>query len=410
MAMVAQSEDYDLPLPCYGSSGQQTPEVGGGLGIELPADMNAAPSSQGLWDHQQAESAQFWQGEPVSEADYFGPGGMSPMPYGGGGNGGWVSGPGMNMPPRPVRPPSGNGSASHQPTRLKRRFCTSFPDVQLCRRGTTCAFAHSREEIRAPLLAMEEEQQEQAAMTDDFFMFKYKTMWCPIGVQHEWHTCVYAHNYQDARRPVNIGYGARLCPYWSKKDTGAEYSQRCPLGLRCPYAHGAKEQLYHPQYFKTVVCRDLRGKACPRHGLCAFFHNRTERRIANPQEEIDYSQPLPEQALHSDWIMEFLTPPFLPESTKGEDGMPLEACNPNMANGNMGMTSYAGAQAAHSPYGMQQQFVFMVPYSPQMSPQMAPMGHGPMGPMCGPNGSPMASPMNGQQNWVFVPMDGSQQA
>ena len=33
----------------------------------------------------------------------------------------------------------------------------------------------------------------------------------------------------------------RLCPYWSKKDTGAEYSQRCPLGLRCPYSHGAKD-------------------------------------------------------------------------------------------------------------------------------------------------------------------------
>eukprot|EP00913_Durusdinium_trenchii_P033176 g31059.t1 len=31
-------------------------------------------------------------------------------------------------------------------------------------------------------------------------------------------------------------------------------------GLRCPYAHGAKEQLYHPRYFRTVVCRDLRSK------------------------------------------------------------------------------------------------------------------------------------------------------
>ena len=45
----------------------------------------------------------------------------------------------------------------------------------------------------------------------------------------------------------------RLCPYWSKKDTGAEYSQRCPLGLRCPYSHGAKEMVKPAQH--TIVMR-----------------------------------------------------------------------------------------------------------------------------------------------------------
>ncbi len=45
----------------------------------------------------------------------------------------------------------------------------------------------------------------------------------------------------------------RLCPYWSKKDTGAEYSQRCPLGLRCPYSHGAKEMVKPGQH--TIVMR-----------------------------------------------------------------------------------------------------------------------------------------------------------
>ena len=58
------------------------------------------------------------------------------------------------------------------------------------------------------------------------------------------------------------------------------YSQRCPLGLRCPYAHGAKapyvlhmdetrqmpkmcfawqEQLYHPKYFRTALSRQATG-------------------------------------------------------------------------------------------------------------------------------------------------------
>jgi len=287
----------------------------------------------------------------------------------------------------------------------------------MCRRGSTCAFAHTREEIRAPLLTMEEEQQDLSAMTDDFFMFKYKTLWCPIGVQHEWHTCVYAHNYQDARRPVNIGYGARLCPYWSKKDTGAEYSQRCPLGLRCPYAHGAKEQLYHPQYFKTVTCRDLRGKACPRHGLCAFFHHRAERRFAPVSDEIDYSQPLPEEAWDSDWMMEFLTPPFLPENKGNEDGYLQGDFNGSAPIFN----SYAGNQAPQSPYGMQQPYVFLLPFPPT-SPQQAPhnmMAAHMTNQMSAQMGSPMGSPMHSQMQgpmtmgpdgaqWVFVPVEGPQ--
>lgn len=180
-----------------------------------------------------------------------------------------------------------------------------------------CSHAHSREEIDAPLLAEEEERQDPRAMTDHFFMYKYKTMWCPIGVQHEWHTCVYAHNYQDARRPGAIGYGAKLCPYWSKKDTGVDYCQRCPLGLRCPYSHGAKEQLYHPNYFKTVVCRDVKDKVCPRGSLCAFYHNKQERRKASTMAEpVDFNAPLPDKGYPDDWQSEFLSPPFLPESDR----------------------------------------------------------------------------------------------
>lgn len=217
----------------------------------------------------------------------------------------------------------GPGAACGANLRPKRRFCTYYPDVSLCRRGDSCAFAHSREELTSPLLDVEEENQNPEALTDNFFMYKYKTRWCPIGVQHEWHSCVYAHNYQDARRPPAIGYGARVCPYWSKKDTGAEYYQRCPLGLRCAYSHGAKEQLYHPQYFKTVVCRDLKGKVCPRQTLCAFFHVRGERRPTSG-DNVDYSQPLPKASLPEEWVQDFLQPPFVPGQPEGsrpwEDG------------------------------------------------------------------------------------------
>lgn len=309
-----------------------------------------------------------------------------------GGDGGWQVGNMMGQ--RISNGSGGNMNAAYGMGRSKRRFCTSYPDVSICRRGSACAFAHTREEICAPLLEIEEERQDTQALTDNFFMYKYKTRWCPIGVQHEWHTCVYAHNYQDARRPVSIGYGARLCPYWSKKDTCAEYSQRCPLGLRCPYSHGAKEQLYHPHYFKTVICRDLRGKACPRQRLCAFFHNRQERR-SSPQDGVDYTQPLENEALPGDWVCDFLSPPFLPEGTRGmsED---------NMNEGNI--SPYCGTQVngSESPNGAMAGVVQM-PQFGQCNPGQQPMVF--LMPM--PIGGMMPNHMQQCQQgpWCFMPMD-----
>jgi len=422
MAVCVQAENYSefpSPLGDYGASapypGPQPSEVG--------SEVQAAPQSP--WNQCQAEPVQFWEGENggdqspnVGGGEWQG--GMAPMSY----SGGWVNGGSAQPPPQAI---NGQGGSGQHQQRQKRRFCTSFPEVQLCRRGTGCSFAHSREEIRAPLLEIEEERQDPEAMTDDFFMYKYKTLWCPIGVQHEWHTCVYAHNYQDARRPVSLGYGARLCPYWSKKDTGSEYSQRCPLGLRCPYAHGAKEQLYHPDYFKTVICRDLKVKACPRHGLCAFFHHRTERRPCHTNDDIDYSQPLIEEVIDNEWMTEFLAPPFLPEMSKGnEDGIPsMNNANCNFSNnGNGDWMKYGGPQAPQAPYGMgmQQPMVFLLPYAPmstEQSPQMGcqmqmvspmgdQMGHqmGHQMQMMSPMSYQMGNQMGGQM--VFVPMETQQ--
>jgi len=93
-----------------------------------------------------------------------------------------------------------------------------------------------------------------------------------------------------------------------------EYSQRCPLGVRCPFSHGAKEQLYHPAYFKTVTCQDSPSGACPRGKLCAFWHKRSQQR-ARPstkglQEEFNYKLPIAEQRMQESLQPDFLTPPF----------------------------------------------------------------------------------------------------
>ncbi|CAE8702151.1 unnamed protein product, partial [Polarella glacialis] len=147
----------------------------------------------------------------------------------------------------------------------------------------------------------------------EFFTERFKTLWCPIGAQHDWQSCMYAHTYQDVRRPPGIGYGHQLCPYWNKKETNLAYAQRCPLGPRCPYAHGAKEQLYHPNYFRTLVCRDLQRRRCPRSHLCAFFHRIGDCRKVH-HDDVNYSQPLSKENLPNDWLAHFMNPPRFQEA------------------------------------------------------------------------------------------------
>jgi len=213
----------------------------------------------------------------------------------------------------------------------KERFCATFPDVSICRHGSSCSFAHSREEVRAPLLSEAEEAAENEALTHEFFTQRFKTLWCPIGGQHDWQACMYAHTYQDVRRPPAIGYGHQLCPYWNKKDTSLAYSQRCPLGPRCPYAHGAKEQLYHPGYFRTLTCRDLLRRKCPRGRLCAFLHKQADggkaATAASKADLVNYSVPLSKESLPRDWVVYFLSPPRFQETASSTgplmDGAPM---------------------------------------------------------------------------------------
>eukprot|EP00913_Durusdinium_trenchii_P031754 g29739.t1 len=76
----------------------------------------------------------------------------------------------------------------------KQRFCATYPNVSRCRHGAHCAFAHSREEVTAPLLTPEEEATLPEALTVAFFTEKFKTMWCPIGAQHDWQNCASTEN------------------------------------------------------------------------------------------------------------------------------------------------------------------------------------------------------------------------
>lgn len=281
-----------------------------------------APPMEGEYCYWNPENYPFLQAVPIMPFGAGLPHMAYPAQPGAGSCGGKRSGP----TPQPgtaapyfSRPRSSHHGGDRGSGRSKQRFCATFPNVARCRHGAACAFAHSREEIGAPLLSVEEEMRLPGAMTEDFFTERFKTLWCPIGMQHDWQVCMYAHTYQDVRRPPSIGYGHQLCPYWSKKETTLAYSQRCPLGPRCPYSHGAKEQLYHPGYFRTLNCRDLQRRRCPRRQLCAFYHKSSECRQPSVSA-VDYTKPLKKEKLPEEWLSYFLSPPHFQDVCDPQDG------------------------------------------------------------------------------------------
>lgn len=141
--------------------------------------------------------------------------------------------------------------------------------------------------------------QEESAPTEDFVMHKFKTEWCPIGGPHNWDDCVYAHTLRDWRRmPLIVGYSSRPCGRWIQsltKGNERSYAERCPNGIACPMAHGAKEQLYHPHFYKTMPCSEVR---CQRGVLCAFMHGPEDARVRLPEDSKQQQRdPIPGVAL-----------------------------------------------------------------------------------------------------------------
>lgn len=316
-----------------------------------------------------------------------------------------VAAPPSNQGPRrsarTVPPPSPHSPIAESPKHYgvmspiyhakvyKNRFCASYPNTEVCRRGEECAYAHCREEIRNPLLSVDEEEQSKGALTDDFFMYRFKTFWCPVGVPHDWQNCAYAHNYQDARRNPKIGYGPKPCPHWQRKETTLEYEQRCPKGIRCPYSHGAKEQLYHPSYFKTVVCQDWQKNACPRGHLCAFWHSKSEQRNLFQKPDFKF-----EAALSESMVQEHLQPNYIVDSFSSQQDLgqadhffgagmmiPMGAWTPTICRAQTSTTPTTAAESDAASAGSGEK---------EDSGQASPMSH--TGSMCFALPSPLLGP------------------
>ena len=167
----------------------------------------------------------------------------------------------------------------YHPEKYKTKFCNDYFQSS-CSYGGFCSFAHSEKEIEIELI-------HNMKQDEEFFMFYFKTVWCPFNFEHNKALCLYAHNWQDFRRkPHLFQYTNILCPNWRSDTFLCVYSDGCSLEANCKYCHGWKEQQYHPLDYKTKACPE--GKKCSRGGSCAcpFYHSINDKRASDKLLEV----------------------------------------------------------------------------------------------------------------------------
>eukprot|EP00915_Cephaloidophora_sp_WS-2016_P011638 GHVH01017023.1.p1 GENE.GHVH01017023.1~~GHVH01017023.1.p1 ORF type:complete len:340 (-),score=20.03 GHVH01017023.1:533-1552(-) len=99
--------------------------------------------------------------------------------------------------------------------------------------------------------------------------------------------CLYTHCRTWARRnPSLYQYSASMCPHlkFQRNIQGRmELSVcKCDRGRHCPYAHTMEEQMYHPEIFKTSMCRAY--PDCDKR-YCPFAHGKKELRTRKSEGE-----------------------------------------------------------------------------------------------------------------------------
>jgi len=158
----------------------------------------------------------------------------------------------------------------YHPERYKKKFCTKHPnDLHKCEYGDFCSFAHDEKEIKIELL-------HNLKQDENFYLYKYKTVFCPYIYDHDRSQCMYAHNAQDYRRnPKQYKYDPIQCPYWSQGQILSYEEGGCPKQMDCDKCHGWKELEYHSAYYKTKSCSN--GSKCIKKD-CPFFHSNADKR------------------------------------------------------------------------------------------------------------------------------------
>lgn len=139
----------------------------------------------------------------------------------------------------------------YHPEKYKTKFWDYFGhDVSKCEYGNFWSFVHCLSEIKIDLI-------HRLPKDTNFFMFYFKTEWCPFRKDHHKADCVYAHNWQDFRRkPHLFQYQKTKCDNWRSARYITKYSEGWVHMENCIHSHGWKEEFYHPLSYKVHPCRE----------------------------------------------------------------------------------------------------------------------------------------------------------
>lgn len=159
----------------------------------------------------------------------------------------------------------------YHPDKYKRRLCHELALKKDCEYGSYCGFAHTQGELKIELL-------HEMDRDHGFYMWKFKTEWCPFTHEHNKSICVYAHNWQDYRRNP-LQYSSRPCPNWSYKRYVTNYEDACIDGFACKWSHGWKESQFHPSVYKTTPCSE--SEKCHKGLDCPCHHSAADARCAS---------------------------------------------------------------------------------------------------------------------------------
>ena len=88
-----------------------------------------------------------------------------------------------------------------------------------CQYGEYCALAHSDLELKIKPLHL-------LPVNNNFLLFEFKSVFCPFSkLEHDRYTCVYAHNWQDFKRPFFADLKPQMCKAWDKEKEILVYSE-----------------------------------------------------------------------------------------------------------------------------------------------------------------------------------------
>ena len=121
----------------------------------------------------------------------------------------------------------------YHPEKYRQKFCSFYKErVPECPYSKFCSYAHSEEEVQTTLI-------HNYHRDADFYMFHFKTKFCPYSNEHDRARCVYSHNWQDYRRdPSKYTYYPVLCRNWNRTKKISSYDQGCTKTFDCQDCHG----------------------------------------------------------------------------------------------------------------------------------------------------------------------------